>query len=354
MSHDTPSERAIRFQAQACHALGSAFSGDILLAAADDLARGGVTRALLAPWAGRDVRAQIAEAVPLRLLGALHDMALSGDAPSLTALYPSAAFAGDAAAAWGVAAGLLQSQAARVALFMGHEPQTNETRRSVALLPGFLTVAQATGLPIRSFELAASAGLNQLWDRYHYDLGAAGTWGDTGSGVRLDTDWRGGPPPIQAKVKVIERGACDRAPFDLADPLARRRLKAYIWADQLERLARLDAAVAAVLAAEIIVEAHDAVTWPERRAVPREGAATVLFHSVFWQYMPPQSQAALMQAIQRLGAQATPTAPFAWLRMEPPPDNLSLMDIRLTLWPTGEERLLGRCHPHAAWVEWLG
>ncbi|HEX7760314.1 MAG TPA: DUF2332 family protein, partial [Caulobacteraceae bacterium] len=118
--------------------------------------------------------------------------------------------------------------------------------------------------------------------------------------------------------------------------------------------ARLDAAARAVLAAGVVVEAQDAVTWPERRAAPRAGAVTVLFHSVFWQYMPPASQAELAAAIQRLGASATLAAPFAWLRMEPQPGNLSLMDIRLTLWPTGEEQLLGRCHPHAAWVEWLG
>ena len=308
----------------------------------------------MAPWAGRDTRAQIADAVPLRLLGALHDLALSGEAPALTALYPQPGFAGDPAGAWSVAAGLLETQSRRIGAFMGHEPQTNETRRSAALLPGFLSVAAETGLPIRAFELAASAGLNQLWDRYHYDLGEAGSWGESGAKVRLDTDWRGGPPPLDAPVRVIERGACDRAPIDVRDPIARRRLKAYIWPDQLERLARLDAAAEAVLAAGVTVEAHDAVTWPERRAAPKDGAVTVLFHSVFWQYMPDDSQAALTAAIERLGGRATTTAPFAWLRMEPPPDNIALMEIRLTLWPNGEERLLGRCHPHAAWVEWLG
>jgi hypothetical protein len=40
--------------------------------------------------------------------------------------------------------------------------------------------------------------------------------------------------------------------------------------------------------------------------------------------------------------------------MEPDPDNLSgPMDVRLTLWPGGEERLLARAHPHGAAVTWL-
>lgn len=351
---ENPSVIALGFQAGACEALGSAFSAEILRLAAADLAAGGPTAPLFAPWIGRDARGQMADATPLRLLGALHDLALSGDAPALAAYYPSPASAGDAGAAWAEAVALIPREEARLAAFMSHEPQTNETRRSAALLPGFLTVAAETGLPLRSFEIAASAGLNSLWDRYHYDFGAdVGRWGDEAAAVRLDTDWRGAPPPLSTGVQVLERGACDRAPVDVRDPTARRRLKAYIWPDQLERLARVGAAIDAVLAAGVTVEAENALTWVERRAAPRAGAATVLFHSVFWVYMSPEDQAALTAAIQRLGAQATADAPFAWLRMEAQPGNLALMDLRLTIWPTGEERLLGRAHPHGAWVEWL-
>lgn len=352
---ENPSVMALNLQAGACQGLGSAFSAEILRLAAADLAAGGPTAPLFAPWSERDVRGQMADAVPLRLLGALHDLALSGDAPALEAHYPSGAAAGDAGAAWAEALTLLQRERARIAAFMGHEPQTNETRRSAALLPGFLTVAAETGLALRTFEIAASAGLNSLWDRYHYDFGpAVGRWGDEAAAVRLDTEWRGPAPPLATAVQVLERGACDRAPVDVRDPTARRRLKAYIWADQLERLARVGAAIDAVLAADVAVEAENALTWVERRAAPKAGAATVLYHSVFWVYMSPEDQAALTAAIERLGAQATPEAPFAWLRMEAQPGNLALMDLRLTIWPTGEERLLGHAHPHGAWVEWLG
>lgn len=359
MSDPSPTENAsigaLKLQGGACQALGSAFSAEILQLASEDLASGGPTAPLFAPWTQRDVRGQMADAVPLRFLGALHDLALSGDAPALTSHYPSAEAAGDAGAAWAEALALIPLQQARIASFMGHEPQTNETRRSAALLPGFLTVAAETGLPLRSFEIAASAGLNSLWDRYRYDFGAAaGQWGDETATVRLDTDWRGPPPPVATPVQVLERGACDRAPVDVRDPVARRRLKAYIWADQPERLARVGAAIDAVLAAGVTVESENALTWVERRAAPKAGAATVLYHSVFWVYMSPDDQAALTAAIERLGAQATAEAPFAWLRMEAQPGNLALMDLRLTIWPTGEERLLGHAHPHGAWVEWLG
>jgi hypothetical protein len=227
-------------------------------------------------------------------------------------------------------------------------------RRSACLLPGFLTVAAATGLPLRLFEIGASAGLNQLWDRYHYDLGEVGAWGDAASPVRLDTAWTGGPPPREATVAIVSRAACDRKPVDIRDPGARRRLRAYMWADQFERLARLDAAIELALTAGTRVEAEDAVSWTARRALPDVGAATVLFHSIFWQYMPAESQAALSAVVGALGARAAPTAPFAWLRMEPAPANPADIELRLTLWPGGEDRLLAHVHPHGATVDWIG
>jgi len=38
--------------------------------------------------------------------------------------------------------------------------------------------------------------------------------------------------------------------------------------------------------------------------------------------------------------------------MEPPRDNPALIELRLTLWPGGEDRLLAHVHPHGASVSW--
>jgi hypothetical protein len=351
---DDPVARALMIQAGACVALGSVFSGALLERAAADWTAEGPSRALLAPWREATPRSLISDAVPLRLLGALHDLVLSGAAPNLAVAYPAADHAGDAGRAWTIAREEIATHSERLTAFMTHEPQTNEVRRSACLLPGFLTIATRTGLDLRCFELAASAGLNQLWDRYHYDLGAAGAWGEADAPVFMDTGWRGPPPPLGARIRVTERAACDRTPVELADPAARRRLRAYIWADQIDRLARLESAIAAALEAGTRVEAEDAVTWAARIAAPRPGAATVLYHSVFWQYMPAESQTALSAVIASHGESATAGAPFAWLRMGPPPTNMALMELRLTLWPGGEDRILAHVHPHGAWVEWMG
>jgi hypothetical protein len=155
-------------------------------------------------------------------------------------------------------------------------------------------------------------------------------------------------------LRVVARLACDRKPISLTEAASRRRLQAYIWADQRDRFVRLDAAIAEALAADIHVAAEDAVDFTSSRVTPEEGMASVLFHSVFWQYMPPDKQAALEAAIGANGARASASAPFAWLRMEPSESRLAEMDVLLTIWPGGDTRRLARCHSHGAWVEWQG
>jgi hypothetical protein len=341
--------QAILFQSRACAAMGSPLNATILERAAEDWREGGPVRELMTPWADGDAQAQFDAASPLRLIGALHELAMAGVDPALSAAYDAL----DAEAIWIAARPAMVRHGARLAAFMTHEPQTNEVRRSICLLGGFLEVAKTTGLPLRCFEVAASAGLNLSWDRYSYRMGEA-SWGDVDSSVVMDTDWSGPPPPTGAKVSVIERAACDRRPTELADPDQRRRLLAYIWADQTERLARIRAAMDLALAYKVTVEAADAVDWTRAHVAPRAGAATVLYHSVFWQYMPAQSQAALRDLIAGIGARARPDAPFAWLRMEPNPENMLEMQVRLTLWPAGGERVLAKVHPHGAWVRWSG
>lgn len=340
----------LRLQAQACLALGSPFHAALLDHAAADVEADGPTAALLAPWAGQDLRALMAAAVPLRLLGALHDLVLSGDDLALAGAYPQPGKAFDAGAAWREARRAMSEHAARLAAFMDHEPQTNEVRRSAALLGGFLTIAKETGLPLRCFEIAASAGLNLSWDRYRYELSGA-SWGPA-SPVLLPSDWSGALPPLDAQVRVVHRQACDRRPVDLKDPVQRRRLLAYVWPDQFDRLERIRAAIDLALANDVAVEAADAVDWAARNVAPTPGAATVIYHSVFWQYMPAESQAALRQAIEYLGVSAAHDSPLAWLRMEPPPENMAIMEVRLTMWPGGEERVLAVVHAHGASASW--
>jgi hypothetical protein len=347
MTEDSDIVRGLRGQALACRSMGSEFTARMLEQAAERV--DGVVAPLLAPWASADLKQMLNDAAPLRLVAAIHDLALSGEDAALSEAYAAL----DAARAWSAAEALIPTHRARLARFMEHEPQTNEVRRCIALLGGFLEVARATGLPLRCFEVAASAGLNLSWDAYRYELAAA-HWGDPASKIRIDTDWQGGPPPLDAKVAVIERAACDRRPTDLTDPEQRRRLLSYYWPDQTERLARIRAAIEHTVASGVRVDEADAVDWVRSRVRPQAGAATVVYHSVVWSYLSAERRAAFTDAMAELGAAATPDAPFAWLSKEPSAADYMTMEVRLRLWPGGEDRLIAECQPHAAWVRWRG
>lgn len=335
-------------QAQFCRDSGSPFTAAFLEAAAADIAAEGPISALVRPWAEAGAKALIDDAVSLRLAGGFHHAVLRGDAPALAAFYPP----GDPAAP-GFAAAL--ADAARehrgaLSRFMGSPPQTNEVLRAMALLPGFLAVAGETGLPLTTLEIGASAGLNLNWARFHYRA-EGWAWGDPASPVRLHCDWRG-PPPAPADPGPVEALGCDVAPVDVGDPAQALRLRAYVWPDQSERMARLQAAIGLALRTEARPEPADAAAWLRHQLHPRPGRATVLYHSVVRQYLSPETAAGVDAALAAAARNATPAAPVAWLRMEPQPGlGWRGMEVRLTLWPGGEERLLAVAHPHGAWVE---
>jgi hypothetical protein len=339
---DDPMPGALRLQGSICTEFGAPFQGAMLERLAADYEAGGPVRELLAPWAGAGLRKVFDDAVPIRLANAFTHLALGDELPALSAAYPRDGAPGDVAAAWRAAQTAMVEHRDRLAAFMGHEPQTNEVRRSGCLLAGFLTVAAETGLPLRTFEIGASAGLNLYWDRFHYRLGEA-EWGDPASPVEVPVDWNGPLPPLTAPVRVVERAACDRRPTDLNDPAQRRRLIACIWPGQFDRLARTEAAIGLALAAGVRVDAADALAWTRARVAPQPGAATVLYHSIFWQYLPPDVRDALAAEIRRIGGTASREAPFAWLRMEPPMDNLAVVELRLTLGRSGRSGCWPRC-----------
>src|SRR5205085_11486520 len=86
--------KALLGQARGCAALGSDFYSSLLERAVQDPAS---LEGLFSAWDGKPVEAHFADATPLRLLGALHDLVLSGEEPELTRTFPPA---GDGAAAW--------------------------------------------------------------------------------------------------------------------------------------------------------------------------------------------------------------------------------------------------------------
>lgn len=339
---------AFDFQARACDVLGSPLTAFLLRGLIADYETGGVSRDMLAVWEGRG---QWETVLSLRLAAALHFLVLTGRAPGLAAYYPSAGGAFREAGFMAQVEGVMAGNRRFFDTFMRNTPQTNEVGRTGALIGGFLTVAAHTGLPLRCLEVGASAGLNLRWDRFRYDFGAA-AWGDPSSPVLIGTAWTGKSPDPSVPIRVAERAGCDISPIDLAAPEAAVRLKSYVWPDQLKRFQTLESALELADRYPVTVETADAGEWTARQlAEARPGLATVIYHSIAAQYFSADTLATFNDAIARAGDRATRTAPVAWLRMEQA-DPSTLPEIRLTIWPGGEDRLLGNAHPHGTFVQW--
>jgi hypothetical protein len=337
-----------RKQAGTCAAMGSAIYGDLLARCADDLAAGGIVARALAGWEGHPVLDNVA----LRLLGAAHFLALRGDAPALAAHFPSAGGVYEAAGAWAALCDVLERHEARIRVHLGEQIQTNEVRRCCALLGGFLALGRAHPWPLRLLEIGASAGLNQCFEQFRYALGAQ-SFGPADAPLALDCEWRGQPLDLTGPApRIASRKGCDLSPIDLRDRDQRLRLESFFWPDQVERLARLRAACECALRSDVAIERASAGDWIARELASLPPRATsVLFHSVMWMYVPELERKRIHGLVSDAGARSSDEAPLAWLRMEGA--NFEHCEIRLRTWPGGEERLLGRCHYHGAWVEWL-
>ena len=331
----------LRVQAKGCAALGSPFYADLLESAASDLGESGPVADVLAGFEGETESSALA----LRLMGAVHRLVLQDRLPQLTSHYPSVGGDGDAAMAWPLFRDALAEHRAEIRRLIARGCQTNEVGRCAALLGGFLEVADRTRWPLRILEIGASAGLNLRWDRYRYESGQTG-WGDEHSPVRF-VQFFDIPPPLDRTAEVIERKGCDLQPIDPTSEEGALSLRSFIWADQLGRLSRLDGAIEIAKQLPVTVEHVDAATFLERELdTPRPDMATVVYHSVFIQYVTESIRARIAGAIDRAISVAPPEAPVHYLRMEPDAGTPEF-EIRL------DDELLGTSRAHGTGVRWL-
>jgi hypothetical protein len=343
-----------RLEAVGLGEIGSTFYAELERSMADDIITGGPV------WTVLESRSDspFEDALALRLLGGVHRMVLAGNAPELAAHYPSVGGDGNAASAWWLLRDLVATQLPEVLDALARPPQTNEVGRSASLVPGFLTVAEKTGLPLRLLELGSSAGLNLRVDRYRYEQDGVG-WGDPTSAVRFDDLWPDAMPPLGTPATIASRAGCDHDPIDASQPESALTLLSYVWPDQQHRLDRTRAALD--IAADFPVDVAQASIedWlPEQLAAAVPGVATVVFHSIVWQYLPEPTRASVLATLEEAGSRATAEAPLAYLRLEPSPQTYFPAELRISTWPLPigfhQDRVLGTSGFHFGPVTWTG
>lgn len=322
--------------------------GELFELVAGDVEAGGVFATVLS---GRE-DAPARDAVPLRLLGGLHRLVLDGRAERLRRFYPSTGGAWDARSAWPE---ILDTAAGHVDVLRAalcQPPQTNEVGRSAALIGGLLHINHGFDLPVRLFEIGSSAGLNLRGDHYSYGF-AGGRWGPPDSPVTIEDAWRGALPP-RRELRIVARHGYDIAPIDVRDADGEMTVLSYVWPDQGARLVRLRGAIEVARRVPASLErrtAADAVAG----LTLADGALTVLWHSITWQYLSYDERGAVRAHVDALARRAEARSPFAHLTMEPAragPRAPIKFVVRARVWPQGEPRVLGECHPHGPPVDW--
>lgn len=157
--------------------------------------------------------------------------------------------------------------------------------------------------------------------------------------------------PLRGACEVVERSGCDPYPIDPTTRDGELRLKSFVWGDQLDRLERLNAAIAISRRVPATVDASDAADWLDTRLEHVRGAvSTVVFHTIVWQYLGRGRQERVRKAIEGAGRKARVNRPLAWLRLEPGEE---MAELRLTMWPGGNETLLAKSGYHGRPVTWL-
>jgi hypothetical protein len=299
------------------------------------------------------------DAIALRLMAAVHRIVLEGRAPELAAHYPSAGGGGDPERAWPAFRSVLADRADELWAGLDRPLQTNEVRRCAALVLGLARVAAGTRAAVTTLEIGASAGLNLNWHRYRYTAGEA-AWGAADSPVRIEL-----PPAAADGLAALRPPAetlgCDRAPLDAVDPEDRLWLRACRGADQADRLAALDAALAVAAEHPPVVERAGAAAWLEVRLAQRRDEPTVVVQTIVDQYLDDEEREALADVLEEAGRLAAPDAPVAWVRMEPPPpdrqvppDREGLGEVRVRLLRDGSDELVAHIGFHGRPVHLAG
>ena len=172
--------------------------------------------------------------------------------------------------------------------------------------------------------------------------------------MTIDDAWRGALPPDGA-VRIVERHGYDIAPIDVTGADGELTVLSYVWPDQPR------AAGPAARRHRGRPERPGASGAPRRRptrspaCAVADGALTVLWHSITWQYLSADERDAVRGAVEALAARADARSPFAHLTLEPAragPGAPIRFLVRARSWPGGELTVLGECHPHGPPVKW--
>ena len=229
--------------------------------------------------------------------------------------------------------------------------QTNEPRRCAVLLPALSLIEG----PIALLEVGASAGLCLYPDRYSYSYDGARIDPAAGpSTVLLECETTGGPPLPTELPHIVWRAGLDLNPLDVSDAADALWLETLIWPEQIERLARIRAAMDIVRGEHPRIVQGDALAaLPALVAEVPRGVTLVIVTSAAIVYLPPDVRASFIDLVGSLDARwisnegrgIVPAAAAAVGEAEPPEAGQFLLAL--------DGHPLAWTGPHGQRLDWL-
>lgn len=231
--------------------------------------------------------------------------------------------------------------------------QTNDVGRSAVLLPAFEYVTRlAETDAVAQIEIGTSAGLNLNWDRYQYDFGEVGTFGEESTPVTITTEVRGDqrPPLSRAFPTVTHRRGIDLNTLDATDEADARWLHALIPPNRVRRHRRLEAALEVARENRpTLVEGDVLEELPRQLSDAPNDAALVVFSTHVLYQLDEKTIAELRSLLSSHSAER----PVYWLSIDPDGE-LGTPTYRLVTVFDGNaaESQLARFESYGDWIRW--
>ena len=231
--------------------------------------------------------------------------------------------------------------------------QTNEVQRCACLLPAFALVARESERALSVVDIGASAGLNLLWDRYGYDYGPGGKYGNADSPVQIPCTLRGQQKPRIPQVfpHVASRVGIDLNPMDVSDPEEMLWLRSLVWPEHTIRAELLQQAIGLAKQNPPRVIAGDVLdVLPDVLPELPDDSTICLFHSHTLYQFPQELRNRLSSQIAELSrGRNLFEISFEWWRGKEQP----LLELGRIRNGNREEEVLAYCNPHGEWLQWV-
>jgi hypothetical protein len=213
--------------------------------------------------------------------------------------------------------------------------------------------------------VGCSAGLDLIVDRVGITYSTGQSMGDPSSPVQLSSSIvRDRPVPPRAMPEVVARVGVDVDPLDVTDADDARWLRACLWPDQPERVARLEAEMALartdpplLLRGDAVDVLPDAVARVPADALPVVTTTWALSHFPLerrLRFLHRLDEAAGGRAVAWVSAEGVGVAPAIPTLGDRRASGHSIIGVALFDRSALRAEAVGRCWSQGRWLAWLG